>query len=112
MLINEATGDALFDRTAKEFATAIDTSIATNTYFRGKLFLTMTQRELPLGSRILDYGCGPGRIARIIAEHGYEVEAVDPSPMMIREAEDQHTRGLPLTFGVTSGTGDELQEAA
>jgi len=112
MLSEELIGHYLFNRTAKEFAIAIDSSIATNTYFRGDLFLTVTKRELPIGARILDYGCGPGRIARMIAEHGYEVEAVDPSPMMIREAENQNKRGLQLTFRVNSGTGNDLEDGA
>ena len=104
--------DPLFDDTATEFADSIDRCIASNMYFRGTHFVDITRREVPSGSRILDYGCGPGRIARLIAEQGYEVDGVDPSPRMIREARKQSIRGLKLTFTVGSGTGDDLEDGA
>ena len=44
--------------------------------------------------RVLDYGCGPGRIAWAVANAGFVVEGVDPSSAMVVEA-----RSLPPTKG-------------
>jgi trans-aconitate methyltransferase len=42
-------------------------------------------RELaPGGRRLLDLGCGPGKLARALAPHFAEVVAVDPSAAMLR----------------------------
>jgi SAM-dependent methyltransferase len=38
------------------------------------------------GGRILDLGCGPGHVARYLADRGAIVEGVDLSPAMIDEA--------------------------
>ena len=47
------------------------------------------------GKRVLDAGCGEGRVARLFARHGAEVVAVDISPRLLYlartfEAEDPH----------------------
>jgi SAM-dependent methyltransferase len=104
--------DYLFDDTATDFANMIDRSIESNTYFRGQLFLDVTKQEIPRGARVLDYGCGPGRIARLIAELGYRVDAVDPSPKMIAEAEKQAINGLRVTFRINGGNGEDLESNA
>ena len=39
------------------------------------------------GSRILDAGCGPGRVATMLAELGHEVVGVDVDPVLIAAAE-------------------------
>lgn len=104
--------DYLFDDTATDFANMIDRSIASNTYFRGQLFVDVTKREIPRGARVLDYGCGPGRLARLIAELGYKVDAVDPSPKMIAEAAKQTINGLPVTFRINGGNGEDLESNA
>lgn len=104
--------DSVFDDTASAFADSIDRAIATNTYFRGELFVATARREVPPGARVLDYGCGPGRMARLIAEQGYAVDAVDPSPMMILEAKKQTTDGLRIAFRVNGGNGEDLETDA
>ncbi len=38
------------------------------------------------GRRVLDYGCGNGRLAAWLASRGAVVHGVDPSPGMVREA--------------------------
>jgi len=40
-------------------------------------------KELPIGSRILDVGCGHGRLAFTLAENGYKVVASDVSEAML-----------------------------
>src|SRR5271154_1361182 len=39
--------------------------------------------------RALDLGCGPGRNALYLASHGFEVDAVDLSPVAIAWAQDR-----------------------
>jgi SAM-dependent methyltransferase len=42
--------------------------------------------ELPTGALILDLGCGPGHIARRMAQLGFSVEATDASREMVKIA--------------------------
>jgi SAM-dependent methyltransferase len=42
------------------------------------------------GGRIADIGCGPGHIARYLADRGANVEGIDLSPEMIDEAGASH----------------------
>jgi SAM-dependent methyltransferase len=44
---------------------------------------------VPAGARVLDVGCGPGRLAAELAEHGLDVTAVDLDPAMVRRAADR-----------------------
>jgi ubiquinone/menaquinone biosynthesis C-methylase UbiE len=43
---------------------------------------------MPQRGRVLDLGCGPGKLARALAPHVDEVIAVDPSPAMLRLARE------------------------
>ena len=45
---------------------------------------------LPRGARVLDAGCGPGRIGAYLAGVGHEVVGVDVDPELIAEAEREH----------------------
>lgn len=47
--------------------------------------------QLPLGSHILDAGCGSGRDGAVFVSRGYRVTAIDASPAMVEAA---HQRGL------------------
>lgn len=42
------------------------------------------------GSRILDAGCGPGRIGSFLAEVGHDVVGVDVDPVLIEAAKQDH----------------------
>lgn len=42
------------------------------------------------GSRILDAGCGPGRVGRFLADAGHDVVGVDIDPVLITAAEHDH----------------------
>ena len=48
---------------AEAFARNADVQIAKGTYRRGQLFTSAVSQYGPAGGRVLDYGCGPGRIA-------------------------------------------------
>ncbi len=42
------------------------------------------------GSRVLDAGCGPGRVAGALAERGHQVVGVDADPALITAAKADH----------------------
>lgn len=44
----------------------------------------------PRGARILDAGCGPGRVGGFLAEAGHHVVGVDVDPVLIEAAEEDH----------------------
>ncbi|OHV03951.1 class I SAM-dependent methyltransferase [Mycobacterium talmoniae] len=44
----------------------------------------------PRGARILDAGCGPGRLGGYLAEAGHQVVGVDVDPALIEAAEHDH----------------------
>ncbi|MCF6507872.1 class I SAM-dependent methyltransferase [Blastococcus sp. MG754426] len=45
---------------------------------------------LPRGSRVLDAGCGPGRVGAHLHEVGHRVVGVDVDPVLIAAAEQDH----------------------
>jgi 2-polyprenyl-3-methyl-5-hydroxy-6-metoxy-1,4-benzoquinol methylase len=45
---------------------------------------------VPRGSRILDAGCGPGRVGSFLARAGHEVVGVDVDPVLIAAAQEDH----------------------
>jgi SAM-dependent methyltransferase len=44
----------------------------------------------PRASRILDAGCGPGRVGAVLAGLGHDVVGVDVDPVLIAAAHDDH----------------------
>jgi len=44
----------------------------------------------PRGARILDAGCGPGRLGGVLAKAGHDVVGVDVDPALIEAAEHDH----------------------
>src|ERR687890_870478 len=77
---------------------------------------------LPRGSRVLDAGCGPGRIGGHLAEVGHDVVGVDVDPELIAAAEQDHpgprwlvgdlaeldlpARGIPAPFDAIVSAGN------
>lgn len=59
----------------------------------------MIDAMVPRGARILDAGCGPGRVGGRLAELGHHVVGVDLDPALIAAADADHP-------GVTWLTGD------
>ncbi|MEU6130643.1 class I SAM-dependent methyltransferase [Saccharopolyspora sp. NPDC047091] len=45
---------------------------------------------VPRGARVLDAGCGPGRVGAALAAAGHEVVGVDVDPTLIAAAEQDH----------------------
>ena len=45
---------------------------------------------LPRGARVLDAGCGPGRVGAFLADVGHTVVGVDADPVLIAAAEADH----------------------
>ncbi len=45
---------------------------------------------LPRRSRVLDAGCGPGRLGAVLHERGHTVVGVDADPVLIEAAEADH----------------------
>ncbi|MBJ7359867.1 MAG: class I SAM-dependent methyltransferase [Nocardioides sp.] len=45
---------------------------------------------LPRGGRVLDAGCGPGRVGAVLHERGHRVVGVDADPVLIEAAEADH----------------------
>jgi SAM-dependent methyltransferase len=45
---------------------------------------------VPRGARILDAGCGPGRVGGALFERGHQVVGVDVDPALIEAAEQDH----------------------
>ncbi|MEV6980939.1 aminotransferase class I/II-fold pyridoxal phosphate-dependent enzyme [Sphaerisporangium sp. NPDC051017] len=61
-------------------------------------YLVKTLEEHAPGRRVLDLGCGIGRHAVALAEHGFEVVGVDVSLWALDQAEESARRaGVPLT---------------
>ncbi|GAA4730831.1 class I SAM-dependent methyltransferase [Modestobacter marinus] len=45
---------------------------------------------LPRGARVLDAGCGPGRVGAVLFDAGHEVVGVDADPVLVAAAEADH----------------------
>ena len=50
--------------------------------------------------RVLDVGCGPGRVSLYLQEHGHEVVAIENSPLAIEVARFLHDENSALYIGV------------
>jgi SAM-dependent methyltransferase len=60
----------------------------------------VVQEAALAGRRVLDIGCGTGRLAEVLVErHGARVWGVDPSPEMLAVAERRGVRGVELARG-------------
>ena len=60
---------------------------------------------VPRGARILDAGCGQGRIAGYLAARGHDVTGVDIDPVLIAHAAEQYPE---VGFRVGDLCGDDL----
>jgi 2-polyprenyl-3-methyl-5-hydroxy-6-metoxy-1,4-benzoquinol methylase len=63
-------------------------------------------RRAPAPSRVFELGCGNGSTARMLAERGHEVVAIDPSESGIAIARDQQRSGVRFEVG---STADDLE---
>ncbi|MCB9294271.1 MAG: class I SAM-dependent methyltransferase [Lewinellaceae bacterium] len=98
----------IFNAGTEEGTRLLDSKIKNKTYFRGYLFRDVVLRLIPKGFSILDYGCGSGRIAWLIAKEGYTVLGMDPAENLIKEAIRQDSDNLKLSFEVLKDEGETL----
>ncbi|WP_127505034.1 class I SAM-dependent methyltransferase [Actinoplanes solisilvae] len=74
---------------------------------------------LPRQARVLDAGCGTGRVGGLLAAAGHEVVGVDLDPVLIAEAKSQHPGAtwlvgdlseldLPESFDVVVSAGNVM----
>jgi ubiquinone/menaquinone biosynthesis C-methylase UbiE len=57
------------------------------------------KERVPIGSRILDFGCGTGNIAVQCGKEGYKVDAVDQSTRMVERARSSlRIKGVDFNF--------------
>ncbi len=62
------------------------------------------------GTRVLDVGCGIGRIAAGLAPHVGSVLGLDVSPGMVAEAQRRHGADSRLAFAITDGSAPDHLE--
>ncbi|MBC7488495.1 MAG: class I SAM-dependent methyltransferase [Cytophagaceae bacterium] len=85
----------LFNNNSKAFGDTIEQQYQTGSYKRGEVFLKkVTNYVLASDAKILDYGCGTGRISMMLGDQGYQVTGVDPAVEHIKIA--QSLNHLPL----------------
>ncbi|AMO60299.1 methyltransferase family protein [Mycolicibacterium phlei] len=84
----------------------------------------MIDAMAPRGARILDAGCGPGRVGGYLARAGHDVVGVDVDPALIEAAEQDHpgphwlvgdlaeldlpARGIPEPFDIIVAAGNVM----
>jgi len=66
----------------------------------------LTRAEVPAGGRLLDLGCGPGRIALPLQDRLGEIWAVDPEPEML--AEGRRIAGPSRSIRWIESTAEQL----
>ena len=98
----------IFNAGSAAFTSQIDAAIASGSYARGQLFLDAITSGVAAGSRVLDYGCGPGRIAGMLARAGFVVDACDPSPAMLAEARAMPGGDANPRFRLSGDNGESL----
>ena len=74
---------AVYDAKAAEYAKLVPIDSAPDNELRAFM------AGVKVGGRVLDLGCGPGRIAGILASFGYDVVAIDASEQMIVRAKTE-----------------------
>jgi len=68
--------------------------------------------ELTQGSRVLEIGCGTGKLTELLAAHSLSIEAVDPGEQMVEVARRQVGPGADVTFRIERFEDVELPHGA
>lgn len=66
-------------------------------YYRNRFFDLIP----PPGGVTIDVGCGEGRLSRDLAERGYDVTGVEPSPTLLKAAQEADPEGTYLAGEAT-----------
>jgi ubiquinone/menaquinone biosynthesis C-methylase UbiE len=96
-----ATARAVYDRSAPRYVQFVGTEISSATegpIDRALLVALIELIKRQAVVRVADVGCGPGRVAGFMAEHGLEVVGVDVSPAMLAAARTAHP-GIRFELG-------------
>ncbi|MEV7974291.1 class I SAM-dependent methyltransferase [Cellulomonas sp. NPDC089187] len=72
----------------------------------------MIDAMVPRGSRILDAGCGPGRVGGELAARGHVVTGVDVDPLLIEAARTDHPESTWLIGDLAELELDERYDIA
>ena len=86
-----STTRAVYDATADRYAASVGTEI--NEAFEApvdRAILSAFAEMVPEGGTVLDAGCGPGRVAALLARRGLDVVGVDLAPAMVTIARETH----------------------
>src|SRR5262245_14107211 len=102
----------LFDDLAPRFAKDTDDAIRAGRYVRGDLFVGLVKAAVRADGYVLDFGCGPGRLAILLAQAGVRVHGVDTSIQMIAEARRLERSDLPVKFDSIETPGIALEPKA
>lgn len=108
---------AAYDTVASSYARIFADALAENPYDRAVLglYAELVRARAAGGGghggrgRVVEVGCGPGRITAYLASLGLEVRGIDLSPGMVAEARRRHPG---IGFEVGSMTSLELPEHA
>lgn len=82
---------AVYDASAASFVAAVGTEVSP-AFERviDRAFLSAFVERVGPGAAVADVGCGPGRVASLLAAHGVGVTGVDVSPAMLEHARAAH----------------------
>jgi SAM-dependent methyltransferase len=86
-----STTRAVYDATADTYVASVGTEI--NDSFEAPVdqaILLAFAEMVPEGGTVLDAGCGPGRVAALLARRGLDVVGVDLAPGMVTVARRTH----------------------
>jgi 2-polyprenyl-3-methyl-5-hydroxy-6-metoxy-1,4-benzoquinol methylase len=103
---------ALFDNVADKFAGDIDHAVKAGHYVRGDYFVQLAREWIPPGAYVLDYGCGPGRLSRLLQQCGLRLFGVDTSAGMIEQARTQAAKDGSIEFKVIERSADAMAPQA
>lgn len=81
---------AAYDRVAVSYAETLPDDGYESFLDRAMINDFTTRVRSTAGCRVLDAGCGAGRLAPVLAGHGLHYLGVDLSPAMVRTANDRH----------------------
>lgn len=99
---------SLFNETARSGTKILDKIILEGKYYRGSLFLKTLKKYVSPNSSLLDYGCGSGRMALMMAREGHKVRGMDHSIRLIEEALALDKNGCDISFSLSTGNGEQL----
>lgn len=74
---------------SQDFQSAYWDDVAESSYFEDPLNFEILEGHLPKSARILDLGCGYGRLIEQLIDRGYtNVEGADTSARMVERADE------------------------